>query len=276
MKITDILLEAGTPVYRSADIDEQDLQAVLDVIKANAPDALAAFKANPTWTIWRGISSRQPPVFFQDTHKSVRSAENTHNYVNLLTTVLPSWANVPARSASVSCSSKMDMAISYGRPYVALPCKTATCVYTGFADFWEFCEAGILGDDVSGVATVINHLIYELPAIAPKFFKRTAVPTTGQELMQFLSDVDDAIDSGRMDVAQAVNQYAICRRYLDSNYDSFVEFLNSGLSPNSFRISTDGSVLQPAGHQHAGEEIAVSGTILYVAVDVWRNVIKLA
>lgn len=284
MKITEILLEAGTPVYHKVGVDFSDglttqvVDFMVNLVQREAPKAFNFFKENPRHIIWRGVVQRHgpwPDAQFQDTLASTRLSENTKNYVTMLTSILPSWRGWPPRSKGVSCSSSKAMASSYGQAFVALPCSGATVAYTGVDDFWNITPAGF--PTVDGINESIDAWIYNIPILRPKLFRRTSIPTTPEHLIEFLTDLSGAIDHGGVEVYQEVNKTALGRRYLESDFDNLVDFIDMVVDPTTKgRLATDGNVLPPSpiSQTHNGEEIFVSGRILYISAQLWTRILE--
>lgn len=267
MKITTIL-EAGTPVYHKPDVGERTDRILEHILKV-APKAYAAYKNNPELTIYRGINDGavDSDVFQQDTRASVRSSENTANFVTLATTFLPSWSDVPARSSGVSCTNQVSMAASYGAPYVALPFDDATVVYTGADDFWNSLPniPKMMGehDNVEDVNRQLNGLYEAMQhlGVPPN------VATDANDLWKFFRMIDKMAEGGRMDHLKILERFRISDVFLESDHAHFETFFSELVAPVNARVTDGSALLQPK----ESEEIFISGEILFVRLGTWRR-----
>lgn len=83
-------------------------------------NALNAYKNKNI--IWRGVpTDNDEEMLFVDPTKFERKAANTHNYMNLLQSTLPSWKSYPKRNFSLICTTDKEYAWEYGDAYVVLP-----------------------------------------------------------------------------------------------------------------------------------------------------------
>lgn len=267
MKITTIL-EAGTPVYQTPDVGERT-DLILEYILKVAPTAYAAYKQNPNLTIYRGVNGNitRNEVFHQDTKASVRSSENTANYLTLATTFLQSWSKIPPRSAGVSCTNQMSMAGGYGAPYVALPYDDAVVVYTGGSDFWTSLPniPKMMGssDTVDDVNYQLHNLYDEMqPLGVPPNVTKDAV-----NLQKFFQLIDKMAEGGRMDHLKILERFRISNAFLDSDYDRFEDFFSELVAPVNARVTTGSALLEP----QESEEIFISGDIVFVRLGTWRR-----
>lgn len=271
MKIQSIL-EAGTPSYNfDGNIPKEDVnrRALIERIRElGAGTALDAMLANKRMMIFRGIRGVTNAIFTQNTWESERRAQNTSNWVNLLSEVLPSWkrAGVPPRSKVVACTSVYNKSAGYGTVFVALPTDDAIVTYTRTHDFWDAFEAlnHIYGnDDGHGAIPAINDGLSE-------FAERHVYPkaTSSQQVVQMLHQLKADLDDGTLTVEQLNPELRALFESEPGNHDLFA-ILNNLMDPSHMKVVKGGQLIQPTNTGGWGEEIAIGGKIVYVEADLF-------
>lgn len=260
------LFEAGKPVITNHEFDLQagtGDQLAQKIRALGAGHALEQVLANPEKMLFRGLRGTSSLIVQQDTLASVRSSENTSNYVTWLTEVLPSWkrANILPRSKIVSCTSSLVKASAYGRCYIALPTDNSSCAYNGAHDFWDAFEG-------------INHVYgntESVPAINQAFEKQTTkLITSSAAMVKMCKDLADDLESGKVREEDLNPELQALLQSDDSSYD-VLEILDNLLDPSHMRTSHNGELLVPGNFQDAGEEVSVGGDIVFVEYNLFMS-----
>lgn len=268
MKIQNLLQEAGNPSY--APISATNIVELV----TNYAGGAAAVLADDKLVVYRGVRDAPSDIFIQDTLVTVRTSQNTHNYVTMLTAVLPTWRGVPARSTGVSCTSSSDTAYDYGHGnlFVAIPCDGATTVYCGERDFW-YCFPGIRQHSskpnmLTDVVELNNALDAMLNAIEARPGYPRAAKTQYSEFVKALSMIDAIAQDERDPLYKAMaDNNTLFDSYLESSFDTIFELLNAMLRPDNLRIASNGGILKPG----RDEEVFISGRVLYIKKQLWAE-----
>lgn len=190
--------------------------------------ALSRTKAG--FSIYRGLGYKiNAPFFFLEPGKARRISANTHNYMNILVSTLPSWEEYPPRDRSLICASKDSNARGYGQPYVIYPLGDPAIGIVRDIDFWD----GFVGLDVQ---TWNDRLDYKYR----EFARRADLPNVNlsQEPKQF---AEQLYQIGEFMQSENANDFVDLAKDMPEVFNRDpVRTLNSELSPenNNFDLTT--------------------------------------
>ncbi len=271
------LLEAGTPSYDTTmDTAEaaQDRRALEEAIRAAGAGPALDHVLSTKRAIFRGIRGATNKLFAQNTWESTRIAQNTSNYVNLLTEVLPSWKSIgmPPRSKVVACTSSYNKAAQYGNVYIALPTDETISTYTRTHDFWDGFDG-------------VNHIFNSedgnggIPAINEAFDQFIekhlhAKPTTGAQMITLCNTIKADLDSGELKVEDMNPELRAIFESEPGEHD-LLRILNNLLDPSHMVIVKGSKMIPSEGTGGWGEEIALAGKIVYVQDEVFQEYFQL-
>lgn len=272
MKIQQ-LLEAGNASYDfdaempTHEVNRRDLAD--KIRQLGGGKAMDEMVADTGKMIFRGIKNAGNVLFMQNTWASERRAQNTSNWVNLLTEVLPSWkrANIPARSKIVACSSSYNKAAMYGKVFVVLPTDDSVCTYTRTHDFWDGFDGlnHIYGDDEDsyGAIPAVNEAL-------DQFAEQHAYPkaTNAQQVLQMLTQMKADLDNGELTVEELNPELRALFESEPGDHD-IISILDNLLDPSHMPTTTGGNLIKTTNTGGWGEEVAVAGKIIYVNAEQW-------
>jgi hypothetical protein len=127
-----------SPSSRYSTINDDNIQEIFTKYK----DVINKTRKTP-FTILRGMKDTGKYVL-ADSSLQKRSAANTHNYINALSEVLPSWKGWPARNDSFICSTENNVADGYGVTYIVIPLENQPIAAANKEDFWYMLPVGLL------------------------------------------------------------------------------------------------------------------------------------
>jgi hypothetical protein len=143
MRYTEIINENYRPIKNPDEVMQKYQQVIKDFI-------------NNDIKLYRGFRETGN-IIFGNTDGMQRTAKNTYNFVNALTSILPSWEGWPKRPESFICSNNLNTAMSYGTPYVVIPLEHQPIAVSTKADFWYTLPVRInFNTDLPG----INYILY--------------------------------------------------------------------------------------------------------------------
>lgn len=276
MNILTLLQEAGRPVYHNPITgDNPSVEQLMEIIEKHAVSAFNAYTSNPNMILYRGMSRDIGDVMLQDTLASQRTSQNTYNYVTVLTSMMQSWSHLKPRSSGVSCSSEHDNAASYAASpeymYVALPADNTQVVYYGAPDFWDaFPGIAELSDNK---ITQVNELNVQLRSIHTQLSHIPGCPAamlSPSDMTKLANLIDRAAEGDDLNVdMNRLESNILFSAFLDSGFETFLEFVEDMLDPSGFRVTTGASLLRPG----RSEEVFLAGSILYIRESVWKTLI---
>lgn len=268
MKILTLLSEAGQPVISNHTITgEINRRTITEKIQSlGAGEALDEVLSTPRKKLYRGLRDQSSQILLQDTIASVRRAENTSNYVTLLTEMLPSWkrANILPRSKIVSCTSAYNKAYQYGVPYVALPTNGASCVYTGAHDFWDAFEGlNHIFNNSSGTGAI--------PAVNEAFENYATFPVhNAGSMLKLCKQLEHDLETGKITEEDLNPELRALFESDPETYD-ILEILDNLMDPSHMRQSHNGALLIPGNYRADGEEVQVGGNIVFIECSMFNT-----
>jgi hypothetical protein len=111
-----------------------------------------------------------------------RAASETLNYVNILSSYLPSWQGWPSRDKSFICSNRTSFLSRYGTIYMVYPLEYQTIAVSSMSDFWGTMPDGYYNKplynmpfklDVEDFNQIINNIIINCQILTDDTVKPT-------------------------------------------------------------------------------------------------------
>ncbi len=250
--------------YHSArNYDIEELDELEELLQSKCSNAYEAYREHPASILYRGMRGNRNDVFIQDTRNTNRSAENTDNYVTLLSEVLPSWSHLPPRSKVISATPSQSMATDYAdgnedNVFVLVPTNESILTYSGASDFWGSLP-GIY--DVIGSGSGVSAINFHIRNLVRS--SSTTQITTAQSLVNWCKEFDTKAQTTQFDVQEQKNP--LLRAYRERGQSMF-ELFNDMLNPSKAVVSKQGRIITELPQQ----EVGVYGTAVYVRRSVWE------
>jgi predicted kinase len=176
-----------------------------------------------------------------------RVASETHNFVNSLTSYLPSWQGWPKRTNSIICTTSLDKANYFGNAYVVIPLTNQEIAFSKKSDFWQaFKRSTYPNINVDGLNKLFVNLLrwfdpqkvdaFSLEKDPVEFIK--ALERVREYFITKTKGKDD-LSSAIIDIQQTETDVNIINKSYFANFiidlieaNSAKEFLNNLLDPS--------------------------------------------
>lgn len=255
------ILAAASDEDNDIKVNKITSDQLVSLCQTSYSSALKAFKQNKI--IYKGMHDKRLPELSIVT-SGYRISENTGNlYTLLFSDILSNWSMYPKRNRSFVCTSSLNVAKGFGKPYILFPANETNIGICPTDDMWDSFKNSKL---VNGsIDAFVSDYIYFIDTGLELYFNSSYL-YDANELKNILDELTKHVKNNKEKMLSMFGNYKRLRGTIDAVCDrniSICDYLNEQFDPktNGFNLT---NIENYNLDTYDGNEIWFSGDTLFI------------